>query len=386
MKLAIWANSPSPHQADFHAALRDAGVDLCVGYFGKLRAERRELGWTQADELPPGERIVPTGADPLAWLDDWRDRVHIIPGYSRRVNWQLAVRLSHAGIPWVHWSENSRPSWRLPLVWPAKRAWAGLINRWALGAFAQGDAAERDFVRWGVRRERIAHLYYAVSGAGPVVQHDPVTAKFVAGRTAVVYVGSLSHNKATRVLVRAFARSAAESPDMCLVLVGDGPERGACEHLATELGVANRVLFRGVVPRDEVGAVLQCCHVGVLPSRYDGWGVALNEAASAGLGLIAGDGVGAAWHLVKPGVNGFRVHSGSTDSLAAAMRAYVDCPPLAREHGRQSLELFADFTPQRSVERLQSAVRSWLAAHPQWAAWRDDWADFASLRIHRSAA
>jgi len=386
MKLAVWANSPSPHQADFYAALRDAGVDLCVGYFGNLRAERRRLGWRSVDELPPGERIIPTGADPLAWLDDWRDRVHVIPGYSRLVYWRLAARLAHAGTPWMHWSENSRPSWRSPLVWPGKRAWGAVVNRWALGALAQGDAAERDFVRWGIRRERIAHLYYAVNGAGPVIDYDAATARFVAGRTALVAVGSVSRNKATRVLVEAFATIAAESDDVCLVVVGDGPDRAACEQLAARRGVADRVLWRGVVPHQQVPAVLQCAAVGVLASRYDGWGVALNEAASAGLALIAADGVGATWRLVEPGGNGFRVRSGSVRSLAAAMRAYAQCPELARAHGRRSLELFAEFTPQRSVERLQGAVRSWLAARPEWAAWRDDWAEYRRPQLHRAAA
>ena len=93
MKVAIWANSPSPHQADFYAALRDDGVDLRVSYFGQLRTARRDMGWRQSDELPPGEQMLPPGDDPLTCVPDWRERVHVIPGYSRRVNWQLARRL-----------------------------------------------------------------------------------------------------------------------------------------------------------------------------------------------------------------------------------------------------------------------------------------------------
>jgi glycosyltransferase involved in cell wall biosynthesis len=331
------------------------------------------MGWSHADALPPGEQIALPGDDPLLGVPDWRERVHVIPGYSRRVYWQLATWLSWADVPWVHWSENSQPSWRSPLSWIVKRAWARRINRYALGAFAQGLAAERDFVRWGIRREQIAHLFYAVNCIPAEAPPDPETARFVAGRTACVYVGSISRNKATKVLVRAFALAAADQPGACLVVVGNGPHLDACRRLAARLGVADRVLFRGVVARDAVGSVLKCCLVAALPSRYDGWGVALNEAASAGLALVATDRVGAALHLVEPCYNGFRVRAGSAGSLAAALRAYFNDPALAAQHGRRSRQVFDDFKPQRNVERFISAIRSWLAADARRSAWRDDW-------------
>ena len=385
MKVAIWANSPSPHQADFYAALRDDGVDLRVSYFGQLRTARRDMGWRQADELPPGEQMLPPGDDPLTCVPDWRERVHVIPGYSRRVNWQLARRLSRTGVPWVHWSENSQPSWRSPLSWMVKLAWARRINRYALGAFAQGHAAERDFVRWGIRRERIAHLFYAVHGVAADAEPDLQTAAFVAGRTAFVYVGTINRNKATNVLVRAFALAAAQDPSACLVLVGDGPRRSACQRLTARLGVPDRVLFRGVAPHDAVGSILKCCRVAVLPSRYDGWGVALNEAASAGLALVATDRVGAALHLIEPGRNGFRVRAGSRASLATALRAYVNDPSLAAEHGRRSLCLFEDFKPHRNVERFTAAVRTWLAADPRWSSWHGEWKLSPASRVSAAA-
>jgi hypothetical protein len=70
MRLAIWAKSPSPHQTDFYAALRRAGVDLQVRYLGNLRQSRRNLGWSQAGSLVEGEEILTNVAHPLTSLAD----------------------------------------------------------------------------------------------------------------------------------------------------------------------------------------------------------------------------------------------------------------------------------------------------------------------------
>jgi glycosyltransferase involved in cell wall biosynthesis len=367
MKVAIWANSPSLHQQDFYEALRAAGIDLQVRYFGTLRRARRDMGWRQPLELPCAELVLPDLLDPLGSIEDWRQRVHVIPGYSRWVNISIALQLSRARVPWVHWSENSQPSWRSLFSWPVKKAYAQLVNRHALGAFGHGEAAAQDFIRWGVRREMIAPLHYAVRGIPAQAERDSVTAAFVCGRTAFLFVGTICRNKASRELLRAFATACVDRDDACLVVVGDGPLRVACEKLAHRLGVTDRVLFRGVVPNADIGSVMACCDVAVLPSRYDGWGVVLNEAASAGLALIASDGVGAAWHLIEPGVNGFRVARGSVQSLASAMRSYAYDANLAREHGRKSLARSREFTPERNVERFVATLASWFAARSEWA-------------------
>jgi glycosyltransferase involved in cell wall biosynthesis len=136
----------------------------------------------------------------------------------------------------------------------------------------------------------------------------------------------------------------------------------------------------------QMASVLSCGHVLVQPSLYDGWGVVLNEGASSGLALIASDRVGAAYHLIEPGRNGFRVPGGSMDSLANAMRHYASQRALANEHGARSLELFQNFTPAASVERFKTAVRSWLTSAPQWADFRKEWHAFEESTMHAGTA
>ncbi len=143
--------------------------------------------------------------------------------------------------------------------------------------------------------------------------------------------------------------------------------------LAEKLHLTDRVLFRGALPTDAVGSVLRCGHVLVLPSRFDGWGVVVNEGAAAGLALIATDRVGAAYHILEPGLNGFRVRAGSRASLAAAMRAYARDPALAIEHGLNARSRFQQFTPDAGAAQFEVSIRGWLASSPVWNNWQQMW-------------
>jgi glycosyltransferase involved in cell wall biosynthesis len=174
-----------------------------------------------------------------------------------------------------------------------------------------------------------------------------------------MFLGSLIHRKGIDILLRAFQAAGEALAGWTVILVGSGRDRAKYEQLTARLGVADRVFFRGPVQPAEVWNVVAASDVVVLPSRFDGWGVALNEAASMGRALIASDRVGAARHLLESARNGFSVAAGDVQSLAAAMSAYGRCPALARDHGAQSLKLIEPFTPDRNAQRFCHAIRTW---------------------------
>ena len=126
-------------------------------------------------------------------------------------------------------------------------------------------------------------------------------------------------------------------------------------------------MFRGPVPPREMGSVFRCGDVLCLPSRVDGWGVVVNEAASMGLALIASEHAGTARHLIECAVNGYRVRGGSVRSLADAMQTYVNNPGMARLHGERSLGIIQDYAPDRNADRFLCAAETWLEGWRQAA-------------------
>jgi glycosyltransferase involved in cell wall biosynthesis len=100
----------------------------------------------------------------------------------------------------------------------------------------------------------------------------------------------------------------------------------------------------------------------VLPSRFDGWGVVLSEAATEGVALIATESCGGAHDLIDPGLNGFVVESESAQQLAAAMRVYADDPACASRHGKHSRVVSSRFTPDRIANNFIETLEVWRDA------------------------
>ena len=354
IRLLVWSSIPTHHQAAFLAAVRRRHIDLVVHYYHHVDADRRSLGWAAPDQLLSGERYVPEALSALASCVDWRERIHIVPGYGSLFLMRLAWFLSRKGISWVHWSEHSNPLPRSNVMFAVKRIYGGLIRRYALGALAIGELARSDFIRWGVPAERIRFLPYAVDpvdGLSPRDEEPTAAPRFL-------FLGALCPRKGVDLLLRAMREVLIEHPHARLELVGHDHSGGEYQRDAERLEIMHAIQFTRAVQASQIGSVLNRCDVLLLPSRHDGWGVVLNEAASAGKAIIASDACGSAHHLIQLGENGFRIPAGDVGALAHAMIAYCAEPGLAARHGAESLRVFEEFTPSRNAQRLEDALRS----------------------------
>lgn len=357
--LLVWMNMPSHHQSAFFKALREAGCDLLVCYYGVLSEERRRLGWEEVQSLPQGEMFFDLRQTQLSSIPDLRNRVHIVPGYGERCLRQLVVTLSHEKIRWMHWSEPARPGLRWWASYPIKRWYARMVNRYASAALAIGEMARKDFLRWGIRGEKIALLPYAVSGLCSNEECDNVVSEFGKRfKVLFVYVGALNHRKGIDVLLKAFAQIARINPSIGLALIGKDSSRVNYCKMAEREGINEKVLFRGPVQASSIASVIEAGGVMILPSRFDGWGMALNEAASLSRALIGTNRCGSSHHLIRHGENGFIVPSGNIFKLAEAIKCYAEDAELVHLHGNKSREIFAAFSPEANVQRLLVLFRT----------------------------
>ena len=109
----------------------------------------------------------------------------------------------------------------------------------------------------------------------------------------LVTVAHLEPHKNQANVIRALSALTGRRPGLRYVLIGKGPDRRGLAKLAGELGVRDRVDFLGVMPHEDALAELARCHVHVMPSVHDAFGVAHVEAMAAGLPAIGGAGTGA---------------------------------------------------------------------------------------------
>ncbi len=105
----------------------------------------------------------------------------------------------------------------------------------------------------------------------------------------LISLGRLVNWKGFELGVRAFAEFARGDSRSEYWIVGDGPELGPLQRLATELGVGDRVKFFGGQPRDEALRLLGRCDALVHPSLHDSGGWVCLEAMAAGRPVVCLD-------------------------------------------------------------------------------------------------
>src|SRR5262249_37221431 len=119
--------------------------------------------------------------------------------------------------------------------------------------------------------------------------------------TVFLFCGQMIARKGLDLLLAAFARLVEMRGRVRLTLVGREAE------LQTELAklsapVRESIRYEGFQAPEALPRFFAEADVFVLPSRYDGWGVVVNQALGAGLALLCSDAVGAAHDLVEDGV------------------------------------------------------------------------------------
>lgn len=149
-------------------------------------------------------------------------------------------------------------------------------------------------------------------------------------------VGMLRPQKAHHILLHATELLAREWPNIQVLLVGDGPERAALEHLARELEVQHNVQFLGV--RNDVPDVLRVLDLAVCCSDFEGTPAAIVEYMDAALPVVATT-VGGIPDLIEPDVNGLLVPPQDPPALADAIAKLLRAPEQARAMGARGQEI-----------------------------------------------
>ena len=139
-------------------------------------------------------------------------------------------------------------------------------------------------------------------------------------------------------------------------MVGEGEMNEEWRSLANEL-LKGKVIFVGFKGMLELPAYFDLCDVFVIPSTLEPWGLILNEVMNAAKPVISANEVGSAHDLLKHGENGYLVETGNIDQLAGALHKILCNPKEAAAMGERSLEIIADWSYERDIEGLKSALR-----------------------------
>lgn len=160
-------------------------------------------------------------------------------------------------------------------------------------------------------------------------------------------------------LLRSLATLKDDVPLTCTI-VGDGDDRPRLESLASTLGIASLVRFRGDVDDDELAGLYARSDVFALavrpdPDDIEGFGMVYAEAAAAGLPCLATNAGGVA-DAVSDGVTGILIESATPDAIGAGLRRFL------RERDRFEPQHIQDVARAFSAKRTSRQLFEWMSS------------------------
>jgi glycosyltransferase involved in cell wall biosynthesis len=336
------------------------------------RGERAEV---------PGVRVVAVGPRMALYTRDGRRRILPPLVFGAGVLWHLlrrgrrfdAVHTSSFPFFSLLAAALARPLGRFELVVDWFEYWSEGYWREYLGSLGGriGNAVQRLCLRVPQRAFCFSRLHAqrleagglrgevtVLSGmyAGPLEATEPAPAE-----PLVVFAGRHIPEKGVPALVPAIARARERVPELRAAIYGDGPERGEVVRLRDELGLGGAVDVPGFVEHSEIERALSRAMCMVLPSRREGYGLVVIEAArEATPSVVVAAPDNAAVELISEGENGFTAASASADDLAAAI---VRVHQAGTELRRSTARWFAENARRLSLEgSLELVLASYGAA------------------------
>jgi glycosyltransferase involved in cell wall biosynthesis len=173
----------------------------------------------------------------------------------------------------------------------------------------------RRLVEEGLRSEPLV-IRRGLYGAPP----DPAVRR--RAEPLVVFIGRLIPEKRAGSLIPAVLLARQDVAGLRGVILGDGPERAELLRRIASLGPDTPVLAPGFVSEEELTGTLARALCLILPTRREGLGTVVLEAAALGVPSVVVEGPdNGATELIEPGHNGFIAPSASPEDLAAAIAA-----------------------------------------------------------------
>ncbi|NEN06453.1 glycosyltransferase family 4 protein [Diaminobutyricibacter tongyongensis] len=179
----------------------------------------------------------------------------------------------------------------------------------------------------------------------------------------ILFVGRVTGEKQIDVLLKAIALLPA-SLDAKLEIVGGGDQFKNLQHLADQLGIADRVTFSGYVTDEQLRQAYTRATIFAMPSIAELQSIATMEAMASALPVVAANAM-ALPHLVHDGENGYLFEPGNAHALADRIERILLMPQEELDVLKNaSLGIVAAHDIQRTLTTFESLYRGEAVADP----------------------
>ncbi|MFO7164461.1 MAG: glycosyltransferase family 4 protein [Mycolicibacterium hassiacum] len=207
----------------------------------------------------------------------------------------------------------------------------------------------RDLTALGVRSSQIAVVRNGLDEAPPATLELPRSAT-----PRVVVLSRLVPHKQIEDALEAVAALRPRFPELHLDVVGGGWWQQRLVEHGELLGISEAVTFHGYVDDETKHRVLQRAWVHVLPSRKEGWGLAVIEAGQHAVPTIGYRSSGGLTDSVVDGVTGVLVDD--FEELVAELGRLLSDPVLREQLGAKALVRSGEFSWRQSAQAMRAVL------------------------------
>jgi len=176
------------------------------------------------------------------------------------------------------------------------------------------------------------------------------------GRRYFLYLARIQEKKGCDLLLKAYARVASTEPDLDLVVAGPDQEgyRASMQRLAKDLGIAERVVWPGIIANDLKWGALRAAEAFILPSHQENFGIAVVESLAANRPVLISNQVNI-WPEIQAAQVGL-VEDDTLEGTERLMRRWLAMPK--QEHDAMSARTYPFFLRNYSMKNGARAINA----------------------------
>lgn len=177
----------------------------------------------------------------------------------------------------------------------------------------------------------------------------------------ILFTGRLSFEKRVDLLIVAFKRILRDTPELFLLLLGNGPMKDALIKLAKRLKIGSRVIFLGEIEHDSklIPAIYNAADIFVLPSMFETQGISALEAMACGKTVVATS-VGGVADLISDKHDGILIRPNSSDELTKAIMSLLADDAACIRMAKNARETAKAYSIESTTKKLISTYKHLL--------------------------
>jgi glycosyltransferase involved in cell wall biosynthesis len=265
--------------------------------------------------------------------------------------WETAVQRWNISDPLDVFSSSRSYSFPIPIL----KFGQTFAARMAAQIVVPSEYLRSIVSNWGIKKEKIYPVYNAFSPIIISESKEEIRRELFLYGHIILSAGRLVPWKGFETLIRAFSAIVEDTPDMKLLIAGDGPDKEKLLQTVHLLDLEDKVIFLGILPKEKLLRYLKASDLFVLNTFYEGFSHQLLEAMSLGTPVVTTT-VGGNPEMIETGKDGVLVTYDDTRAFISVITLLLKEKKYAEDLAKSAKDKAGTFNVKRAVDGLTKII------------------------------